>query len=331
MHHVNPHDIARYLAGTCTPEDEQRVRAWLDAHPQVRARLLEGDASVVTGADTSEALERLRSRTRRGEAAAAPRAVHFGDRRQPARIYRWGVAAAAIAAVVLFFMLMVPSTDSGNDVPGILFSTGAGERQEITLADGSTLVLGPESRAVVAGDFGSVSREIRLEGFGYFEVATGDVPFVVLTNRFRTEVLGTRFIVEDFADEIAGGVVVDEGRVAVRAVQSAARGATVVTAGRQARLGGDGVALETDDADLEAAFSWREGRLVFRGATLAEVARDLRRWRGIEVRLVDPSLASLRVDATFRDESPRDIAIILSTALNLSWRLTEGRVEFSRP
>jgi transmembrane sensor len=331
MHHVNPHDIARYLAGTCTPEDELRVRAWLDAHPQVRARLLEGDASVVTGAETSEALERLRSRMHPEGTAAEPLPLSFGDRRQPARIYRWGVAAAAIAAVVLFFMLMVPSTDSGNDVPGILFSTGAGERQEITLADGSRLVLGPESRAVIASDFGSVSREVRLEGFGYFEVATGDVPFVVLTNRLRTEVLGTRFIVEDFAGETAGGVVVGEGRVAVRTVMAAASGAAILSAGRQARFAPEGGTLEAGDADLEAAFSWREGRLVFRGATLDEVARDLRRWRGIEVRLADPSLAFLRVDATFRDESAEDIAIILSTALNLSWRLAEGRVEFSRP
>jgi transmembrane sensor len=52
--------------------------------------------------------------------------------------------------------------------------------------------------------------------------------------------------------------------------------------------------------------AWTSGRLVFRDAPLPEVAAALRRWYGIELRATDPAIAGRHLTATFRgDPLPR--------------------------
>ena len=65
------------------------------------------------------------------------------------------------------------------------------------LADGSRVVLGPDSRLTVPADFGSGARAVELEGDGYFDVRHDAAkPFAVRVGQALVEDVGTTFRVE---------------------------------------------------------------------------------------------------------------------------------------
>ncbi len=61
--------------------------------------------------------------------------------------------------------------------------------------------------------------------------------------------------------------------------------------------------------------AWTRGQLVFRDAPVGEVAEDLRRWYGVELRVTDSALLARHFTGTFVAE-PRDRVVdVIALAL----------------
>jgi ferric-dicitrate binding protein FerR (iron transport regulator) len=85
----------------------------------------------------------------------------------------------------------------------------------VVLADGSTVVLQPDSRITYPARFEGKKREVFLNGEAFFEVAKNpDKPFYVYAHTLATKVLGTSFKVSAFDDKEVK-VVVKTGKVSV--------------------------------------------------------------------------------------------------------------------
>ena len=86
----------------------------------------------------------------------------------------------------------------------------------IILADGSSVLLQPESRITYPSRFEGNKREVFLSGEAFFEVAKNpDKPFFVYAHTLATKVLGTSFKVSAFDGDKGVKVVVKTGRVSV--------------------------------------------------------------------------------------------------------------------
>jgi transmembrane sensor len=68
-------------------------------------------------------------------------------------------------------------------------------------------------------------------------------------------------------------------------------------------------------AATEDDLAWTRGRLVFRDAPLEQVAADLRRWYGVELRAGDDAVAARRLTASFGEEAPADVLRVIGLAL----------------
>ena len=85
------------------------------------------------------------------------------------------------------------------------------------LADGSRVILGPDSRLTVPADFGSTARAVELKGDGYFDVRHDAAkPFTVRVANALVEDVGTTFTVESDAGDTTS-VSVLSGSVRLRA------------------------------------------------------------------------------------------------------------------
>jgi transmembrane sensor len=85
----------------------------------------------------------------------------------------------------------------------------------VKLSDGSLVVLSPNSNLAYPKSFSASTREVTLEGKGFFEVKKNPKkPFFVHTKYLTTKVLGTSFIVNASANQIST-VVVITGKVMV--------------------------------------------------------------------------------------------------------------------
>jgi ferric-dicitrate binding protein FerR (iron transport regulator) len=80
-------------------------------------------------------------------------------------------------------------------------------------------------------------------------------------------------------------------------------------------LAGDAPAIVARGGATADDTAFTRGALVLRDAPLSQVATELRRWYGIELRLTDSATARRRLTATFAGESPEQAMAIIGAAL----------------
>jgi transmembrane sensor len=223
------------------------------------------------------------------------------------------LAAAAVLAVVV--LRRSPTPDAAQTTSGAqTYTTAVGQRDSITLSDGSRVILGPDSRLIVASDYGNASRSVELHGDGYFDVQHDAAkPFTVRVARAVVEDIGTTFAVESDAGDTTA-VAVLAGSVRLRSRDSSATSGAVLSAGDRGSMSADGQVRAYPHSVTDEA-AWTTGRLIFRDASLARVAGELRRWYGVNLRIVDSSLANRHVTATFNGEPVDQVLKIIGLTL----------------
>jgi transmembrane sensor len=185
------------------------------------------------------------------------------------------------------------------------------QRATVHLADGTTVLLAPESRLSVSGKFGTSTRVVSLTGEAMFKVNHASaVPFIVRTRNAMTQVLGTTFAIRGYPEESSVLVAVSEGRVAVNTM--------VTNQGDVAAVGLDGTTRVTRDDSLAAGLlSWTKGVLSFQKTPLREVAAELSRWYGVDFVISDTTIAERRLTAVFQHDSLGDVMYLLSHTLQV--------------
>jgi ferric-dicitrate binding protein FerR (iron transport regulator) len=150
----------------------------------------------------------------------------------------------------------------------------------VTLDDGSTVRLAPESKLSIPKGFGPELRAVKLEGAATFTVAQGQPKaFQVHAPGAVVVATGTAFTVRRYEGDQSTAVVVQEGTVDVRVgeqTQSLAAGAGLV-------VGTGGTARAATAAEIDEASGWNTGILAVTNRPLREVLPQLRRWYGLTI------------------------------------------------
>lgn len=269
-------------------------RHWLDSEP--------------ANAEAFQAVEQLWQKL--GE----PARQLAGDgwhRRRPVRRQHWPALAAAcvlgLAVGTLFW----------RD-PGLLqryaadYASAPGIQQQLTLADGSHVLLDADSALDLHFSPGE-RRVTLLRGRAWFDVShDANRPFVVESPGLRTRVLGTAFAVD--AAGQTERVTVSRGRVEVRG--PAADSLVTLAPNQQASL--DGTDLHgPETVNSDRALAWQRGLLIFDRASLGEVLDSLQHLGHPPVVLLDEGLRNQRISGTFRASDPHAVLSALSTELGL--------------
>ena len=172
-------------------------------------------------------------------------------------------------------------------------STPAGKDFKLILADGTTVWLNDRSRLQYPARFTGAERRVRLQGEAYFDVArqSGDVPFIVETDRMQVRVLGTEFNLSDHAGD-RSHVTLVEGSVEV----CGARGDRCVRIepGEDARLNDDG-SFAIRQVDTDVYVYWKEGYFFFDDAPLSDIMQQIGRWYNVDVVFDNTRAMSLRL------------------------------------
>lgn len=224
---------------------------------------------------------------------------------------RWAALAVGVAAIVAFVWLgfsldVLPFLHRPTQV-----ATQLAEVREMTLPDGTRIVLGAQSQI----DFlvtGKTRHATVISGDAFFAVAHDATrPFVVETGDYTVRVLGTQFEIRRRPDTVR--VAVSEGRVAVKRVDM--EDASVLMSGAAWTAGSGGVEVRPVDAmDVGA---WRSGRLVYDNAALRDIVADANRYTRSHIVVVDPQLETLRLTTSFRTSQVDGMVETLQAALPL--------------
>ncbi|HZZ68243.1 MAG TPA: FecR domain-containing protein [Phenylobacterium sp.] len=219
-----------------------------------------------------------------------------------------GIAAAAAAAVVFVALpLQAP------EIVAQTFVTAKGQHQRVRLSDGSVIDLNAETR--LTAKIGGPERRIALaDGEAIFDVAPDKIhPFIVQTSEGAVRVVGTQFDVRSRDGQLT--VTVSRGKVAVRPASAAESDpAVLLTPGMQFSIGA-GRPEAISHVDPQEAFSWRQGRLVYRDQPLTDVVADLNRQFAEQIRIDDPSLDRIRITGVIVLDNPRAVTERLALML----------------
>lgn len=212
---------------------------------------------------------------------------------------RMPLATAALlllAAVVVISLRAPRDTPEGTNV----YATGRGEQKQLTLPDGSGVMLGPESRLEVR--LRPAERTFHLRSGEAIFTATHNAarPFRVYAGTGWVEDIGTAFDVRSDPDRVT--VTVLQGEVMVGTPQAddepggTQPAATRLSQNQQVVYGESLGAVHAVDAAL--ATSWRGGQLAYVDQPLEQVVADLRRYSMKDIVMQDRSIGDLRYTGT---------------------------------
>ena len=139
--------------------------------------------------------------------------------------FRWmAVAASLLLLAGLSWLFIVKKQKTGINSAAVATKNNTPQKMKLTLSDGSTVELSPNSTLSYPENFTSLKRDIILSGEANFNVAKdGAKPFFVYSNSVLITVLGTRFTVRTDEANNATKVILHEGRVMVKIPDSSSR------------------------------------------------------------------------------------------------------------
>jgi transmembrane sensor len=256
----------------------------------------------------------------------APRPSRAG---LPLKWWHAGALAASLLLAIAFFGLH--SRPALSPQPSVdAFDTDIGGHRIVPLVDGSRIELNTATnlRTLISNK----RRDVWLDrGEAFFEVAHIEgSAFVVHAGPRLITVVGTQFSVRRDGDNVTVAVV--QGRVLVEDTTPGASSASItVTPGDVAiGLGSSMMVVSKPVAAVEDKLTWRDGRLVFDGTSLAEVVDDFNRYNRQQLLISDPAVAAIRISGTFKASNVEAFVRLLKEAYGLKVELTaDGKLKIS--
>ncbi|HQW44934.1 MAG TPA: FecR domain-containing protein, partial [Chitinophagaceae bacterium] len=163
--------------------------------------------------------------------------------------------------------------------------TPRGGQYQVTLSDGTQVWLNAASSIRFPVVFTGTERKVEITGEAYFEVAKNKaMPFKVTAGSSEVEVLGTHFNINSYTDEPYIKTTLLEGSVKVTVPASAAgQSSKILQYGQQTAVNKEGKISVLNNADLEEAVAWKNGRFQFKSADLKTILRQISRWYDADV------------------------------------------------
>lgn len=223
---------------------------------------------------------------------------------------------------------------------------------KIAFPDGSTVILNKNSSLWYNTDYGNYSREFKLTGEAYFDVAKkASCPFSVHTGNLDVQALGTSFNIKAYPEDRTIETTLLTGLV--RIVQNVKEQehnsimlhpreklivdkkyheiATVKLENQEVpkKLSNSQVNANTNkhnDASF-AETSWLNGRLDFQSMSFENLAPELEKWYGIKIVFEDENVKKLSFSGSFSKESLQEAFFDLQQAAPFHYIIKNHEVE----
>jgi len=257
-----------------------------------------------------------------------------GNARRLRQACRYFAAASIVMAVALVAVgrLAWPPASPGIEV----ITTRTGEQRSVTLSDGSLIYL--NTQTTLNFKLHDKLRHVELlAGEALFTVAKDpNRPFIVNIGKAQVRAVGTQFNIRREQDTetvtvVEGKVALSETRTGTQypvdpgpvtattqnprqtGVAQSLQSGIELTAGKQARISYDSTIVETRDVKIEKVLAWTQRRLIFDGATLAEIVEEFNRYNLNRLEIADADLESIRLSGVFDANDPGSLLAFLTS------------------
>ena len=235
------------------------------------------------------------------------------------------VIAALIGTVIYQYKEMQPRQNV-VEVKWIEKESLKGQKLTFALPDGTRVRLNAGSRLSAPENFTGTTREVRLVGEAFFEVAEDPgKPFYINAEEVTVKVLGTSFNVKAYPLENNIRVAVATGKVSVMGKDAKENGVRLEP-GLMAAFSKTTRTFSTKEFDWESELGWKDNNLVFKEARISAVIYELSKWYGVEFTL-EKQLDNNK-DFTAQYKNPTLMAVLdgLSFVYDFDYEIQEDNV-----
>lgn len=283
--------IIRFLTHQCSADEVEKMAAWIAA-----------DESNATKYFEVERIWNLKEEAK----FADKKELDFGykqliskieekkplEKKKNLRIYQWLSYAAAVVLFGLLTFNLYLNEDDGIVALNII-EVPNGQQVNLTLSDGTKIMLNSGSRFTYPSNFSSKNRIVELTGEGYFDVTHQEGnPFIVNMPLLEIKVLGTKFNVRAYENENTE-VTLEKGKVEILVEDSAKK---VMRNGlklypNQQLLCTPDKKVTLKEVNPAGSKNWLAGGFFFDNQPLSNIAKDLERRFNVEIQIPDTLLA----------------------------------------
>lgn len=251
-----------------------------------------------------------------------------------------------------FWLNNKPSAAIDNKTEQDPIVANNGSRTRSLLPDGTIVWLNAGSKLYYENDFNGTTREVRLEGEAFFDVAKQlHRPFIVHTSGIDIRVLGTAFNVKSYPEDKTVETTLYRGLVQVsrheditkKSIQLKPNEKLILpkeAAKEEEKLSEERAPLanptpasfiithidstKKESERLETA--WLYSRLEFRGDSFEELAHKLERWYNVTIVFADEKVKQLNVTGSFEKETVEQAFVALKEAFPINYKINKREI-----
>ena len=220
------------------------------------------------------------------------------------------IAAVLVVLFGLWFVAAKQFTTPQNDV--LTFKSGNQPIEKI-LPDGTKILLSKNSEITYPKNFEGDTREINLTGEGFFDVHHDAThPFIIHTQGTDVKVLGTSFNVRAYNAQVQ--VLVKTGRVQF----SKNNKQVILTKGQKGEiLANVDTIIKSEISEVKIIVKENINSFVFNKMSLGEVAENLSKRFGKDIKFSQDKIKNCKLTATFENEKLENIIAVIAETFNL--------------
>ena len=279
--------LQRYIRGEVSEEERLKVASWLDESAENMREFLALRKLYDLSLWQSDTNEKYSVRKR-----------HFS-------IQKITIELLKIAAIFLvgFWGSKQLLTQQPDKAQMQTIHVPAGQRAEVTLADGTHVWLNSRSTLRFPEQFSTNARNVELDGEGYFSVQHNEEsPFIVQTPKYAIQVLGTEFNVKAYPEDELITTTLTSGKVAVQLPEE-----KYMLRPNQELVYNTVDKRATVQGVSDNSTNWRDGSLIFTELTMSEIFKELERRFDVKFSYSQNSLPDDRYSIKFtnKEELPQ--------------------------
>ena len=183
----------------------------------------------------------------------------------------------------------------------------AGQRINITLVDGTNVWLNARTSLSYPVKFGKNNRQVVLDGEAYFDVTKDkSKPFIVQTDNYNVEVLGTKFDVNAYSETGEFETTLMSGSVKVASASDSTQKITLKPNNKVYLQDGKLHVTAVDDYN---PYRWKEGLICFKNETFTSIMKDFEKYYGLTIQEKNKNVFKYVYTGKFRQTDGIDYAL----------------------
>jgi ferric-dicitrate binding protein FerR (iron transport regulator) len=269
--------IAKYLANETNPEEELEFRQLLDTDHEFKQEFEASKSTWNRIKLPSQTFDKNRIQDLRDQK------IKQAQLRKIVRsTMKYAAAFIAFAMISLFIYNDLNST--------ITIVADSDNKMEITLPDGSVVMMKKDAQISYSNSIlRDFDRKIKLQGQAFFEITKAHGKnFIVETNEYNIEVLGTKFNVNSNKD--ATSVVLTEGKVALNNFRNPQIANAELIPGQMAFLNHSNQQLTISNVNTAIYTTWTQNKIDFDNFSISELG-EIFKIHYHKTLVIDPSIS----------------------------------------